>query len=33
MSHDVVSVRPETPVNDLVGVLLGRDSRAVPVVD
>jgi CBS domain-containing protein len=33
MSHDVVSVRPETPVKDLVGVLLGRDYRAVPVVD
>jgi CBS domain-containing protein len=33
MSRDVVSVRPETPLKDLVGLLLGRDYRAVPVVD
>jgi CBS-domain-containing membrane protein/PII-like signaling protein len=33
MSHDVASVRPETGVKDLVGLLIGRDYRAVPVVD
>jgi CBS domain-containing protein len=33
MNRDVVRVRPETPLKDLVGLLLGRDYRAVPVVD
>jgi CBS domain-containing protein len=33
MNHDVVSVRPETHLKDLVGLLIGRDYRAVPVVD
>jgi PII-like signaling protein len=33
MSHDVVRVRPETHLQDLVGLLIGRDYRAVPVVD
>ena len=33
MSPDVVRVRPETPLNELVKMLIGRDYRAVPVVD
>ncbi len=33
MSHDVVRVRPETPLKDLVELLIGRDYRAGPVVD
>jgi CBS domain-containing protein len=33
MSHDVVQVRPETPLTALVAALIGRDYRAVPVVD
>jgi CBS-domain-containing membrane protein/PII-like signaling protein len=33
MNREVVRVRPETPLNDLVGLLIGRDYRAVPVID
>jgi CBS domain-containing protein len=33
MTREVVSVRPETPLGELVRMLLDRDFRAVPVVD
>lgn len=33
MSRDVVWVYPETPLGELVGLLVGRDYRAVPVID
>jgi CBS-domain-containing membrane protein len=33
MNRDVVRVHPETPLKELVGLLIGRDYRAVPVVD
>jgi CBS domain-containing protein len=33
MTRDVVAVHPETPVSDLVGDLVRRHFRAVPVVD
>jgi CBS domain-containing protein len=33
MRRDVVRVRPDTRLNDVVALLLGRDYRAVPVVD
>jgi CBS domain-containing protein len=33
MTRDVLAVGPETPVRDLVPLLLERDLRAVPVVD
>jgi CBS-domain-containing membrane protein/PII-like signaling protein len=33
MNRDVVRVQPETSLKDLVGLLIGRDYRAVPVVD
>jgi CBS domain-containing protein len=33
MTRDVVVVRPETPVPDLVNLLLGRGISGVPVVD
>jgi CBS domain-containing protein len=33
MSPDVVRVHPETPLKDLVELLVGHDYRAVPVVD
>jgi CBS-domain-containing membrane protein/PII-like signaling protein len=33
MNRDVVRVQPETPLKELVELLVGRDYRAVPVVD
>jgi CBS domain-containing protein len=33
MTRDVVRVRPETPLRELVQLLVGQDYRAVPVVD
>jgi CBS domain-containing protein len=33
MSRDVERVHPETPLKEVVKLLLGRDYRAVPVVD
>jgi CBS-domain-containing membrane protein/PII-like signaling protein len=33
MNREVLRVRPDTPLKDLVGLLIGRDYRAVPVVD
>src|SRR5687767_676641 len=33
MSRDVARVYPNTPIKDLVELLVGRDYRAVPVVD
>ncbi|MCA1645440.1 MAG: DUF190 domain-containing protein [Chloroflexi bacterium] len=33
MTRDVVSVHPDTPVGEIVRLLLDRDFRAVPVVD
>jgi CBS domain-containing protein len=33
MRRDVVQVHPETPLRDLVELLIGQDYRAVPVVD
>jgi CBS domain-containing protein len=33
MSQDVVWARPDTPLKELVGLLIGRAYRAVPVVD
>jgi CBS domain-containing protein len=33
MRREVVSVHPETPISALVELLIGRDYRAVPVVD
>ncbi len=33
MTHDVVSVHPETPSGEIVRMLLDRDFRALPVVD
>src|SRR5262249_14550080 len=33
MSRDVVRVHPETPLGALVELLVGRDYRAVPVID
>jgi CBS domain-containing protein len=33
MNPHVVQVRPESSLKDLVGLLIGRDYRAVPVVD
>jgi CBS-domain-containing membrane protein len=33
MRRDVVQVHPDTPLRDLVELLIGQDYRAVPVVD
>jgi CBS domain-containing protein/PII-like signaling protein len=33
MNPDVAQVHPDTALKDLVGLLIGRDYRAVPVVD
>src|SRR5262245_199978 len=33
MSRDVARVHPETPLRELVELLVGRDYRAVPVID
>jgi CBS domain-containing protein len=33
MNRDVLRVHPGTPLKDLVGLLIGRDYRAVPVVN
>ncbi len=33
MTRDVLAVRPQTPVGEVVRLLLDRDLRAVPVVD
>ncbi|HSF33857.1 MAG TPA: DUF190 domain-containing protein [Candidatus Tectomicrobia bacterium] len=33
MIREVVRVRPDTPLKDLVALLIGRDYRALPVVD
>jgi hypothetical protein len=33
MTREVVSVHPETPLGEVIRVLLDRDFRAVPVVD
>jgi CBS domain-containing protein len=33
MNREVLRVRPDTSLKDLVGLLIGRDYRAVPVVD
>jgi len=33
MTQDVARVRPETPIGELVQLLVGREYRAVPVVD
>jgi len=33
MRRDVVQVHPDTPLGELVELLVGQDYRAVPVVD
>ncbi|MFN8474803.1 MAG: DUF190 domain-containing protein [Anaerolineae bacterium] len=33
MSHDVASVRPDTPLHDVTRLLVDRDVKAAPVVD